>query len=224
MSFDVVPQIGTGLALAAFVAALATKLLRRKLIERENLIRSAPEDSRARLVEQALEWFNVDTSTLNQDQRFTLAMRQIQGRERRLAAITRAVLVIALASGLLAAFAISTSRADGEAAEHDVTLAIWPATPGASGAKFNVYVDGRRVGSLDNRLEPQTLSLGRLQAGLHEFHFDQLAGYNIDSAGNATQYVQNLSCRGGFRVGRDGVYRASIIYLGGYEPQCQIVD
>lgn len=76
-------QVTTGVALVAFVIAVAAWVYRLRLIRKERLIRSASEGDRARLVESALEFFRIDTAGLTKEQKYQLALKQIHARERR---------------------------------------------------------------------------------------------------------------------------------------------
>src|SRR4051812_24533043 len=56
----------------------------------------------------------------------------------------------------------------GRSREHSysVGLTIWPKRMNLpSGASFEVYVDGQRKGSLDNRTRPDTIVLGDIKSG-----------------------------------------------------------
>lgn len=91
--------VGSGLTLVAFICALAAWLYRYQLQKKERLIKSVPEDERARLVEQTLVLFKVDSVKLTREQQYNLALRQIREHARKYQ-VTAAVIVI---FGVLAA-------------------------------------------------------------------------------------------------------------------------
>jgi hypothetical protein len=95
MMWKAITYIGSGLSLAAFIAAVAASILRQKILERERLIRLAPETERAELVEKTLEFFSVDTATLTRSQKYDLAIHQIRAKALRFR--TSAVVIIVLA-------------------------------------------------------------------------------------------------------------------------------
>lgn len=93
--WNVVPLIGTGVALVAFLAAAAAYIYVRALFKKERQIKLAPANERAKLIESALEFFRVDAASLSQKQRSDLAMRQIH--ERAVRYRTRAVVTVVIA-------------------------------------------------------------------------------------------------------------------------------
>jgi hypothetical protein len=93
--WSVVPHITTGIALAAFIAAVAAWTYRAILKRKERLIRTAPESERAALVESSLEFFRVDTSGLTKTQKYDLALEQIRARERRFLTAAKVISFIA---------------------------------------------------------------------------------------------------------------------------------
>jgi hypothetical protein len=99
--------VTTGFTLVAFLAAVAAWVIRQKILEKERLLRTAPEEKRAELVAAALEFFNVDTRRLTKQQQFELALQQIQARGQRFLLTT---ILIALVALILAATVFAMNR------------------------------------------------------------------------------------------------------------------
>lgn len=93
--------------MVAFVVAVSAWLYREKLLQSERLIRTAPEDSRANLVERALEFFPVDTSDLSEHRKTTLALEQIRARAMRFRMTALVVVLVALLAACVVVFAIA---------------------------------------------------------------------------------------------------------------------
>lgn len=107
MPWDAIKYVGSGLTLAAFVAAVIAWVIKSKLEERGRLIKGAKEDDRASLVRDALEFFHVDTSDLTKAQQYQLALEQIRARGQRFKIIAVIVCVIAALGALVAVYAIA---------------------------------------------------------------------------------------------------------------------
>lgn len=101
-----ITYVSSSLTLIAFAIAVAAWTYRNKLLQIERLIRSAPEDSRPALVEQALEFFPVDTQNLTKQQKYLLALKQIQERSTRFRITSIVVVIIAIIFASLTIFAI----------------------------------------------------------------------------------------------------------------------
>jgi hypothetical protein len=80
MPWQSIGYVTSGLTLVAFIVAAAIWAYRRTLLQKERLIRQAPESDRGRLVENALEFFDVDTSGLTKNEKYQLAVQQIKER------------------------------------------------------------------------------------------------------------------------------------------------
>jgi hypothetical protein len=102
--------VTTGFTLVAFLAAVAAWVIRQKILEKERLLRTAPEEKRAELVAAALEFFNVDTRRLTKQQQFELALQQIRARGQRFLLTT---ILIALVALILAATVFAMNRGAG---------------------------------------------------------------------------------------------------------------
>jgi hypothetical protein len=81
--WNAIPYVGTGIALIAFIAAVVAWTYKAQLDKDERLIRAAPESDRGQLVKNALEFFNVETARLSEEQQYKIALEQIQARGQR---------------------------------------------------------------------------------------------------------------------------------------------
>jgi hypothetical protein len=94
--WESIPLINTGFTLAAFLAAVAAWVYRLKILEKEKLLRTAPEAKRAELVAAAMEFFHVDTARLTKQQQFEIALQQIRARAQRSLLTTILIGIIAI--------------------------------------------------------------------------------------------------------------------------------
>jgi len=78
-----------------------------------------------------------------------------------------------------------------------------------SGVKLRLYVNNEFMGNLNNLHGVETLELGSLEEGTHEFQFEEIYGYFIDSTGYAHEYedVAGIECSGMFRVTKAKTFR-----------------
>jgi hypothetical protein len=105
--WETVPLVTSGFALAAFLAASVAWVWRAHLARSRNLIQTASEKDRGKLVAQALESYAIDTSKLTRERQYELAVQQITARETRFkwgAAVFTAVAVLVTAVALAAVF------------------------------------------------------------------------------------------------------------------------
>jgi hypothetical protein len=93
---------------------------------------------------------------------------------------------------------------------YPVALRIWPGGLGNSGAEMEVYVDGKHVGLISNLLLQETVELGELSPGEHEFKLENIVGYKFDQFGDVTPFVTGLMGRGKFTVSGQRVYKLVI--------------
>lgn len=98
--------VSSGITLVAFVVAVAAWAFRQHEIKKERLILTAAEADRAKLVTDALEFFNVDTQNLTKDQQYEIAIAQIKARANRFLIACVVVVIVALLAVAVAAFAI----------------------------------------------------------------------------------------------------------------------
>jgi hypothetical protein len=110
--WSVISHITSGLALAAFLAAIGLSAYRSSLNSRARLLQSLPLKSRPRAAEKELNAFGIKAESLTQEHQYQLALREIELRRSRLRYVTYVTVVVAIISGSIAAFAIypSSSR------------------------------------------------------------------------------------------------------------------
>lgn len=118
-----VEKITGPFALIAFLAAVASIILRQMGVHKLKLIEAANPEDRKQLVESALEFFSVDTATLTKEQRYSIAVTQISARARRFTIVFLfASLGVILAAGL--AF-VAMGRTQVQSGKSDKVLKIW---------------------------------------------------------------------------------------------------
>lgn len=105
-------QVTTGVTLAAFAIAAAAWLYRTYLLRKERMIISALPKDRARLVQNALEIFDVPTEGLDNDQKYKLVLEQIGARERRFNTTAKLVSFITLLLVLVSLYSIYTKAGE----------------------------------------------------------------------------------------------------------------
>ena len=120
--WDAIKYVGSGLALVAFLAAVLASIAQSKIEQKRKLIETAPEEDRAQLVSDALEFFHVDTKNLTREQRFQLALVQVDARLRRFRITSAFWLLAAILLTILAFYAIKASRPP-ERHENEVHIA-----------------------------------------------------------------------------------------------------
>ncbi|MDP1829970.1 MAG: hypothetical protein Q8L48_42300 [Archangium sp.] len=96
---DAIQYVSSGVTLAAFIAAIVSGIVRRRIDAQKNLIESAQEQDRAPLVDKALEAFTIETSNLTKEQKYTLALEQLYERRRRVREVLIAFVALALLGG-----------------------------------------------------------------------------------------------------------------------------
>ena len=104
MIWDIIPKIGTPIALIAFVLALVFYYLRSQLKNKLDLIKSAPTTERADLIERTLGDFNIDADTLTREQKYDLLKRKLDSRSQRFRLALNFSLVLSLS--VLMAFVV----------------------------------------------------------------------------------------------------------------------
>jgi hypothetical protein len=98
--WDSISLVNSGFTLAAFLAAVAAWVYRQKILEKEKLLRTAPEAKRAELVAAAMEFFHVDTRRLTKQQQFEIALQQIRARAQRTLWTTILIGIIAIVAAV----------------------------------------------------------------------------------------------------------------------------
>jgi len=104
--WEAIAYVSSGFTLAAFVAAVSAWIIKGKSEEKQKLISVAADENRAKLVQDALEFFHVETKELTKDQKFNLAIQQIQARANRFRTIALLIGFLAITAAVLSAYAI----------------------------------------------------------------------------------------------------------------------
>lgn len=97
--------------------------------------------------------------------------------------------------------------------EASVGLVIWEKTPGNTGFRADVHIDGKKVGTITNLEQPQRLGLGSLSIGVHRYELRNCTGYRIGSGGEVGGPLgSGLTCAGSFAVmGRQTFHLGAIL-------------
>lgn len=107
MMWETIQHVTTGLSLVAFLVAVIARTYQSQSQKNERLIKSAPESERAKLVANALEFFNIDTSGLSTEQKYNLALEQIHAKAQRFRTTAIVVCFLGLVLGAVAVYAMS---------------------------------------------------------------------------------------------------------------------
>ena len=133
MSWSAITYVSSGVTLAAFIVATIAWIAQRTLMQRERLIKAAPESARADLVARALEFFQVDTGNLTKAQQYDLAVRQIAERARRFRTVANIIVVLALVAAGLSGLAVWKSTGDDSERKRQVLRGL--------SADYDTYLD-----------------------------------------------------------------------------------
>lgn len=104
--WEAISYVGTGLTLVAFLAAIVATVFKNRSLKQERLIKTVPENERAQLVRDALEFFHVDTAQLTKQQQYQVAIEQIKNRSNRHKVNSLLIMGITIVFALLSVFAI----------------------------------------------------------------------------------------------------------------------
>ncbi|MCP4108066.1 MAG: hypothetical protein GY749_21390 [Desulfobacteraceae bacterium] len=107
--WEAIAYVSSGVTLAAFLAAAATWILKAKSDEKVKLIDSASDENKAKLVQDAMEFFHIDTTGLTKEHRYNIALEQIKERANRFKLIAILICILALIAAALSAYALSLS-------------------------------------------------------------------------------------------------------------------
>jgi hypothetical protein len=107
MVWETIQHVTTGLSLVAFLVAVISGAYQSQSQKNERLIKSAPEAERAKLVANALEFFNIETSGLSPEQKYKLALEQIHAKAQRFRTTAIVVCFFGLVLGAVAIYAMS---------------------------------------------------------------------------------------------------------------------
>ena len=101
-----VTLVSSGITLVAFIVAVAAWVYRSTILQKERQIRHAPAAERGALIENALEFFKVDTVGLSSRQQYNLAVKQIHERAMRFRTTAFVVIVLAALTAGVSSFAL----------------------------------------------------------------------------------------------------------------------
>lgn len=104
--WDVVPQIGTGLSLVAFVVAAGLYAYRAHLKQRASVIANMPARDRLAAIDATAEFLRVDVSGLSEKDKHDIVVRQLAITARRELMLAGIAIAIALLLGAVAIIAI----------------------------------------------------------------------------------------------------------------------
>ncbi len=105
--WEAIAYVSSGFTLAAFVTAAAVWILKGKSEEKGRLISLADNESKVKLVQNALEFFHVEIGNLTKEQQFIVAMEQIRNRADKLKTIALLIGFLSIIAASLSAYAIS---------------------------------------------------------------------------------------------------------------------
>jgi hypothetical protein len=108
--WNALQYVGSGLSLAAFVAAAVVFAYRGHLKRRAEIIKSAPEKERLEAIATTAEFFRVDTARLSRVQQEHIVLAQIHARARRDLLVTGVLLTLAVLLGAIAILAIANPK------------------------------------------------------------------------------------------------------------------
>jgi hypothetical protein len=115
--WDSIAYVAGGVTLAAFIIAAAVTAFRSALVQKERLIRQAPEHDRAKLVQEALDSLRVNTAGLNPKDRYKLVLRKFDERATRFRITAFVVVIIACLAATIAIVAIIRDTSIGKKAD-----------------------------------------------------------------------------------------------------------
>lgn len=104
--WEAIQWISSTLTFAAFLTAITAFSHWLRVRRIEHLIRFAPEDQRASLIEQTLENYHFATANLTKDQRYELVSSQLNYRATRLRIVSAVVVAVAALLAAIAGYAI----------------------------------------------------------------------------------------------------------------------
>jgi hypothetical protein len=104
--WQAIALVSSGVALTAFLGALAFQIFRTQSRRTERLIETAPEAERAALVQDALNDFGIDPTGLSSDHQFRLALKKLRIQEKSLTKKLSTVRFIAVVAGMVAVYGI----------------------------------------------------------------------------------------------------------------------
>jgi cytoskeletal protein RodZ len=115
--WESIAYVAGGVTLAAFIVAAAVTAFRSALVQKERLIRQAPEHDRAKLVQEALDSLRVNTAGLSPKDRYKLVLRKFDERATRFRITAFVVVIIACLAATIAIVAIIRDTSNGKGAD-----------------------------------------------------------------------------------------------------------
>lgn len=220
--WNAIGWVTSAFTLVAFMVAVAAWVYRQKILQKENLIRSAAEGERADLVASALEFFNVDAGNLTKQQQFSIAIEQIRGRAERFRWTCVVVTLVAIA-GLVVALVALTSKSQGASdlgdnqREQRVALALIQSLGGQVREVQNAITDVTLgTGTTDGDLLRLSEHLGRLS----DLELLNLRGANVTDTG--IKHLYGLGQLKRVLLDETDVSYAGVADLRSRLPGCQI--
>lgn len=111
--WEAISLVTSGLTLVAFLAAVIAFVVMQRSKSTERKLELTSEATHAKLIEHTLEFFKIDTSTLDQDDKARLAMAQVHARSKRFQMTGVVVIVVAVLFAGVTTFAIQRQAVAG---------------------------------------------------------------------------------------------------------------
>ena len=171
--WDVIPYVTAPVTLAAFVAAVGAWAFWNSLGKTERLIKTALPDKRDKLVDKALESFNIDPKDLSKPAREALALEQLHARSRQYLIAAVVVTLIALMASIVLIVAIvnasDSTRAKLRRIEHVEAqlVSLLRGVENAAGAADASRNKGPEINRLANQLRELLEEFDKSNLQLH---------------------------------------------------------
>ena len=136
--WESIAYVAGGVTLAAFIIAAAVTAFRSALVQKERLIRQAPEHERAKLVQEALDSLRVSTARLSPTDRYKLVLKKFDERATRFRITAFVVVIIACLAATVAIVAIIRDTSQGNKADANPTQTPTPNQNSSPVATANV--------------------------------------------------------------------------------------
>ena len=104
--WEAISYVSSGFTLTAFIVAATAWVVKAKSEQKARLISLADTETKAKLVQDALDFFHVSTEHLKKDQQFDLAVQQIRSRASRFKTISILIGFLSALAAVLSAYAI----------------------------------------------------------------------------------------------------------------------
>ena len=148
--WEAIKYVSSGVTLLAFLAAAATWIYRTWLLREARLLKGADTKQKVDLAGKMLEFFAVDTSTMSEDSKLEVALRQIEERTNRHRLNLVGIIVVAIVFAIVTVVVVffeegKQGHKDGQRPE----FAITSLSPG-------MYIGARQVSIKGTGLPPDT--------------------------------------------------------------------